>query len=212
MLAAIYQIPLPFSLTVRYNAAPTQQLAVLRREDAEAPRGVAHLRWGLVPSWARPGKLPTLINARSETAAEKPSFKRALGRRRCLVFADGFYEWLREGKDRRPFVARRRDRAPVVFGGIWERWSRGPEPLESFAILTTTANETLSAIHHRMPVVIAPEDQALWLDPETTDPSRLSPILQPSPATDWELTEVVPRVNNVRNQGPGLLEPAGRDA
>ncbi len=206
VLAAIYQITLPFTLSVRYNAAPTQQLAVLRRVDADAPREVAHLRWGLVPGWARPPKLPTLINARSETAAEKASFRRALRQRRCLVFADGFYEWLREGRSRRPFVARRRDRAPVVFAGIWERWTRGEEPIESFAILTATANDTLSAVHGRMPVVIPPEQQALWLDPTLTEVEAIAPLLVPSPAEDWELTEVVPLVNNVRNQGPGLLE------
>ncbi len=207
VLAAIYQIQVPFSLTLRYNAAPTQELAVIRRVDADAPREVAHLRWGLVPSWARPDKLPTLINARSETAAEKPSFERSLARRRCLVLTDGWYEWLRQDKVKRPFVFRRRDRAPFVYAGIWERWRRGDEPLESFAILTTEANEAMAEVHHRMPVVIDPADQDLWLDPSITDPERVAHLLRPSEPALWEATEVVPLVNKVHNQGPGLLEP-----
>ncbi len=212
VLAAIYQIPLPFSLMLRYNAAPTQELAVIRRVDPDAPREVAHLRWGLVPSWAKPGKLPTLINARSETAAEKPSFKRALARRRCLVLTDGWYEWLREDKVKRPFVFRRRDRAPFVYAGIWERWSRGDAPVESFSILTTQANATMEKVHHRMPVVVDAAHQDLWLDPEMTDVSQLMSLLGPSAAEDWEATEVVPKVNKVHNQGPELLEPVGDPA
>ena len=100
----------------------------------------------------------------------------------------------------------------MVFAGIWERWTRGEEPLESFAILTTTANETLSAVHPRMPVVVPPEQQELWLDPAVTEVDAIAPLLVPSPAEDWDLTEVVPLVNNVRNQGPVLLEPVGPGA
>lgn len=207
VLAAIYQIPLPVSLTVRYNAAPTQALPVIRRVDPDAPREIAHLRWGLVPSWARPDKLPTLINARSETAAEKPSFRQALSRRRCLVLTDGWYEWLRQDKVKRPFLFRRTDRSPFVFAGLWERWTRGDAPVESFTILTTHANEAMAGVHHRMPVVIAPADQALWLDPAVTDPAAVLPLLVPSAAQDWDAVEVVPLVNKVSNQGPGLLEP-----
>jgi putative SOS response-associated peptidase YedK len=209
VLAAIYQIQLSFSLRVRYNAAPTQELAVIRRVDGDAPREVAHLRWGLVPSWARPGKLPTLINARSETAAEKPSFKRALARRRCLVLSDGWYEWLRDGKSRRPFLFRRKDRAPFVYAGIWERWTRGDAPLMSFSILTTQANPAMEKVHHRMPVVVHPSDHDLWLDPDVMDLDRLQSMLAASPASDWDTIEVVPLVNNVNNQGPELLEPVG---
>lgn len=212
VLAAIYRIPTPFSLMLRYNAAPTQGLALVRRLDADAPRQVAHLRWGLVPSWAKPERLPTLINARAETAAEKPSFKRALSRRRCLVLSDGWYEWLREDKVKRPFIFRRRDRAPFVYAGIWERWTRGETPIESFSILTTDANAAMEKVHHRMPVVVSPGDQDLWLDPAVTDPDRVRHLLVPSPAEDWESTEVVPRVNKVQHQGPELLEPVADPA
>ncbi len=131
VLAAIYQVPLPFSLALRYNAAPTQRLAVIRRMACEAPREIAHLRWGLIPAWVKAEQPVTLmINARSETAAKKPSFRRPLARTRCLVPTDGWYEWLRDGEKKRPFLFRRRDRAPFVFAGIWERWLAGPEPVD----------------------------------------------------------------------------------
>ncbi len=212
VLAAIYAIPLSFSLTPRYNAAPTQALPVIRQLTRGTPREIAHLRWGLVPSWTRGGKLPTHINARCETALEKPSFKTALSRRRCLVLTDGWYEWLREGPKKRPFLFRRKDRAPFVYAGLWERWCRGGEVLESFAILTTKANGAMEKVHHRMPVVVEPSDQATWLDPTVHDVAQVRHVLAPSLASDWEAMEVVPRVNKVQNQGPELLEPMGDSA
>lgn len=196
------------NLRPRYNLAPTQDAAVIR--DAGRGREIALLRWGLVPSWAKDASgAAKLINARSETAADKPSFRSAFAQRRCLVPVDGFYEWQAAGEGRRkqPFVIRRPDHAPFALAGLWERW-QGPEGvLETFTVLTTAANRTLSALHERMPVVLAPGDWSLWLDP-AAPPPVVTDLLRPAPDDALAMSPVSQRVGVVANDDPALLEPA----
>ena len=190
----------------RYNVAPTQPvLAVVN--DGER-RGEL-MRWGLVPSWAKDIKIGArMINAVSETAAAKPAFRSAFRRRRCLVLADGFFEWRREGKQRLPMYFTRKSGEPMAFAGLWETWhSLGGELVRSCSILTTAANELMEPIHHRMPVILSAETEPLWLDPLTETPDVLEPLLLPAPPELLEIREVSPTVNNVRNDGPDCIAP-----
>jgi len=207
-LRAIFGFTGAPNLRPRYNLAPTQEAAVVR--DRGQGREIALLRWGLVPSWAKDTSgAARLINARSETAADKPSFRTALRRHRCLVPVDGFYEWQAAGAGRRkqPFVIRRPDHTPFALAGLWERW-HGPEgeALETLAVLTTTANRTLSSLHERMPVVLAPERWPLWLDGGAPLPA-VTDLLRPAPDDALEMRPVSPRVGSVANDDPGLMEP-----
>ncbi len=194
----------------RYNVAPTQRAPIVR-VGADGRRQVALLRWGLVPSWAKDVKIgATLINARSETIAEKPAFRAALRRRRCLVPATGFYEWRpnAEGKGKQPLNILRKDGAPFAMAGLFEAW-RSPDgaSLETFTILTTAPNAVVAAIHDRMPVILAPEHAALWLDPEIQSTELLSGLFVPAPADDWTSYLVSSRVGTVSNDDAELLEP-----
>lgn len=172
-------------LAPRYNIAPTQEVPVVRQSAESGQRQLAMLYWGLVPSWAKDIKAAAkMINARCETAAEKPAFRMAFGRRRCLILADGFYEWKKEGKRRIPHLFELPGSQPFAFAGLWESW-RGPDrssvtSLESCTILTTTANEVCSPLHDRMPVIVDPADYEIWLDPKVTDANRISEIIQSS--------------------------------
>ncbi len=195
----------------RYNIAPTQQvLAVvnhgIRQGDGGVRRGEM-MRWGLVPSWAKDIKVGSrMINAVSETAATKPAFRSAFRRRRCLVLADGFYEWRREGKQRVPMYFFHESGEPMAFAGLWESWqSPEGEWVRSCAILTTTANEFMAQVHHRMPVILSAETEPLWLDPLTETPATLEPLLLPAPPELLDVREVSPTVNNVRNDNPGCI-------
>jgi putative SOS response-associated peptidase YedK len=149
----------------RYNVAPTQLVPAVRQEDGK--RRLAMLRWGLIPSWAKDAKIGyRLINARSDTVATKPSFRSAFKRRRCLVAADGFYEWKRDGKVKQPFFIHRRDEEPFAFAGLWEGWEN-PEDgkeVQSCSLITTEANELMAPIHDRMPVILAESAYDRWLD------------------------------------------------
>jgi putative SOS response-associated peptidase YedK len=195
----------------RFNIAPTQTVAAVRRSEPAGKRELALFYWGLIPSWAKDSKIASsLINARSETLAEKPAFRTALARRRCLVLADGFYEWKKEGKQKLPYYFQLADEKPFAFAGLWDRW-RGPEvdgdePLESCTIVTTAANELCQPFHDRMPVILDPADYDLWLDPSITDSQCVLPLLAPYPASQMQTRLVNPRVNNVRNDDPGVLE------
>lgn len=196
------------NLRPRYNLAPTQDAAVVR--DAGRGREIALLRWGLVPAWAKDaGGGAKLINARSETAADKPSFRSALRQRRCLVPVDGFYEWQAAGDGRRkqPFVIRRPDHAPFALAGLWERWQGPDGVLETFAVLTTAANRTLSALHDRMPVVLAPDSWSVWLDPAAPVPV-VTGLLRPAPGDALVMRPVSQRVGVVANDDPSLMDPA----
>jgi putative SOS response-associated peptidase YedK len=193
-------------LSPRYNIAPSQPVAVIANND---PRRIVFFRWGLVPSWAQDPSIGSrLINARAETLAQKLAFRAAYRSRRCLVLADGFYEWRKEGGRKQPFYVRLRSGKPFAFAGLWESW-RSPqdETLLSCAIITTDANELLSPIHDRMPVILDPAAYDLWLDPAARSPIDLQKWLRPYPAAEMVAYAVSPRVNNPDNEGPENLKP-----
>jgi putative SOS response-associated peptidase YedK len=197
----------------RYNAAPTQKLPVVRNADAGAGRESAIMRWGLVPSWSQDGKMKSaLINARSETVAQKPAFRDAFRRRRCLVPADGFFEWKHSGRDRNPWLFEPVDGGPIAFAGLWETWTGGEgEALESFTILTTTPNELLADFHNRMPVILSAAARDAWLADDAGE-EDLKSLLVPVSATALRARPVNPRLNSVANDDPACIEPppAGR--
>jgi len=196
--------------TPRFNVAPTQPVAVVRcsPEEAEPRRELAWLRWGLIPSWAKDAAIGNrLINARSETAAEKPAYRAAFRRRRCLVVADGFYEWQRTGRAKQPHFIHLRDDRPFAFAGLWETWE-GPEegPIESCTLLTTEPNELIEPIHNRMPVILATEDYERWLDPAVQQPNELVPLLRPYPADQMAAYPVSTYVNSPSRDDPRCIE------
>lgn len=196
----------PLNLAPRWNIAPTTPCLVIR-SDEQARRRFATLRWGLVPSWARDmSGASRMINARGETVAEKPAYREALRKRRCLVPADGFYEWPEQGEDRRPVVFRMSDSQPMAFAGLWESW-RGPDaaPVETFTIVNTEARGAMRSYHHRVPLVLGAAEQYAWLDP-LVDPMK---IVGAAPFEDFVATRVSAHVNSVRNDDPGCVEPAG---
>ena len=193
------------SVKPRYNIAPTQEiLAVNETGDG---REMRFFKWGLVPAWARDASMGArLINARSETVADKPAFRQAFRQRRCIIPADGFYEWQRTGGRKQPFFFRMRDERPFGFAGLWERWEgEGGEVIDSCAILTTEANEVLRPVHDRMPVILHPEDYKLWLvDDERKAELRLD-LLRPFPAEEMLGYPVSTLVNSPRSQGTDLV-------
>jgi len=195
----------------RFNAAPTQTMPVIRL-NAAGKRELAALRWGLVPSWSKdPAMGAKLINARAETVAEKPAFRSAFKLRRCLVPADGFYEWRKlPGGGKQPYRITMADGAPFAFAGLWERWSKGPEPLETFTIITTTANSLVAPIHDRMPVIIDAADHDAWL--EARDTAIPMALLRPYPAERMTAYPVSTRVNSPRNDDASVIERATADA
>jgi putative SOS response-associated peptidase YedK len=182
----------------RYNIAPTQDILAIRATNGQ--RQAAMLRWGLVPSWAKDFKGgPPLINARADSLAAKPAFRTAYKRRRCLVPADGFYEWKKaEGAKKQPFYIHRPDNQPFAFAGLWERWDGGPV-IDSCTIITTDANNTMSGLHDRMPVILAPNDYALWLDAGVEEPGALQHLLAPCNEDELIAEPVSTHVNRVSN-------------
>ncbi len=193
----------------RYNIAPTQEvLTVLRLRDTPE-RQSRLLRWGLIPMWAEgPAVGSRMINARAETVATKPAFRRAFRERRCLILADGFYEWQRQDGRKQPFYIRLHDGRPFAFAGLWERWvPLDGQPLDSSTIITTKSNDLVGRIHQRMPVILAPEDYDLWLDPSLHEPERLQPLLRPHPAEEMVAYPVSTRVNNPANDTPDCIVP-----
>lgn len=192
----------------RFNIAPTQTVWAVRYEDGEA-RPV-ELRWGLIPSWAKDPSIGNrMINARAETLLEKPAFRHAFARRRCLVLADGFYEWQGRGKGpKQPFWFRRADGGLITFAGLWEQWaSPDGEPVETCTIITTRCNATLRPLHDRMPAIIAPADRPVWLD--CSNPvSDVASMLEPAPDDLLVAIPVSAAVNSPTNDGPALIEEA----
>jgi putative SOS response-associated peptidase YedK len=211
-VAGLFDLPDVPDLAPRYNVAPTQQVPTVRASLDRPGRELSMMRWGLVPSWAADVSIGNrLINARGETVAEKPTFRSAFKRRRCLVPADGFYEWKATigKKTKQPYHFTMKDGRPFAFAGLWESWQRdGEDEIESFTIVTTAANELLAEYHDRMPVILHPDDYDLWLDPKVTDRDRLEPLLAPYPPDDMAATAVNTLVNNPRNDSPECLEPA----
>jgi putative SOS response-associated peptidase YedK len=193
----LFEMP-PF--TPRFNIAPTQPVAVVRYapEQAEPQRELVWLRWGLIPSWAKDAAIGNrLINARAETVAQKPAYRAAFRYRRCLVVADGFYEWQRTDGRKQPYFIRMRDDRPFAFAGLWESW-QGTEdsPIESCAILTTEPNDLMEPIHTRMPVILAADDYRRWLDPAVRQPQPLEPLLRPFPGDEMVAYPVSTYVNS----------------
>lgn len=195
-------------LVARYNIAPTQGVAVIRA-SAEGRR-LDMLRWGLIPAWVKePRQAPTLVNARSDTLLEKPSFRGAFRSRRCLIPADGFYEWKTIGGRKQPMYFSMKDGGVFALAGLWERWE-GPDGriIESCTTLTTEPNALVTTVHDRMPVIVPPEAFDLWLDPRLTDPQRLMGLLGPYPAERMQGHPVSPKVNAATAEGPDLVLPA----
>lgn len=207
---SLFEVP-PFA--PRFNIAPTQPVAVVRLspDQQEPERELVWLRWGLVPSWAKdPAIGDRMINARAETVAEKPAYRGAFRRRRCLVAADGFYEWQRTGGRKQPYFVHLRDDRPFAFAGLWDRWEgEDYTSIESCTLLTTEPNELMQPIHNRMPVVLTPEGSVRWLDPAVQKPEMLSPLLRPFPAELMEAYPVSTYVNNPIHEDPRCIERVG---
>ncbi len=193
-----------FSLAPRYNVAPSQRVPIIRERDGR--REAALLRWGLIPSWAKDAAISyKTINARAETIATVPFFRAAFKARRCIIPASGFYEWQKTGTRKQPYLIEAEDESPLSFAGLWERWDHGPEPLETFTIITTTPNELLAPIHDRMPVILDPADFDAWLTP---GPSPIAQaILRPYPAERLRAFPISTRVNSTKNDDPAIIEP-----
>jgi putative SOS response-associated peptidase YedK len=203
----LFQYPELPNFPPRYNVAPTQPVPIVRLHEGR--RQFALVRWGLIPSWVKDPKTFSLVlQARSDSVLDKPSFKNAMKRRRCLIPADGFYEWNED--TRRPYVVRPTQGGPVAFAGLWESWM-GPngEEMETAAVITTDANKTLHPIHYRMPAVILPEAFDLWLDCLNVDANTAAALLGPAPEDLFEAYEISTAVNRVANDHPGLLKPVG---
>jgi len=190
----------------RYNIAPTQTVIVV---SDDGTRSLTEMRWGLIPAWAKDPTIGNrMINARAETVATKPAFRVALRKRRCLIPADGFYEWQQVSRRKQPVYIVLKSREPFSFAGLWEIWiSPDGEEVQSCTIITTEANELLKPVHDRMPVILTREAEAVWLDPLIQDPERLLPLLMPYPAEEMEAYPVSTKVNSPANEGPACIVP-----
>lgn len=189
-----------FDYTPRYNAAPGQWIPAIVEHGGQ--RRIGQLRWGLVPSWAKDEKIGySMLNAKAETLADKPSFRTAYARRRCLIPADGFYEWRREPDGRKqPLRFVRKDRGLFAMAGLYETWiAPDGKRLGTCTVVTTTPNSLVEPVHDRMPVILEPKNEAVWLDKGLLDPAFLQPLLTPYPASEMEAYPVSPDVGNVRN-------------
>ena len=194
----------------RYNIAPSQPVGIIRQDPSTPERHFSLARWGLIPSWASDASIGfKTINARSETVANKPAFRDAFTSRRCLLPADGFFEWSRRGREKQPFHFGMQDDSLFAFAGLWDRW-RDPEGavIESCSILTTNANSLLADIHDRMPVILRQENYDLWLDPGFKDVKALAEVLVPFDAAQMRRFPVSTRINSVTNDDPECVVPS----
>lgn len=204
-LQRTFGFPVPPGYRARYNVAPSQDQLVVRGGGENA--GFSLLRWGLVPFWAdSPAIGNKMINARGETVASKPAFRAAFAKRRCLVVVDGYYEWQASPEGKRPHRICLRNGGAFTLAGLWERWDRRPLPLESCAIITTTAGGVMTAIHDRMPVVIPPEARAAWLSADTSA-ADLTALLKGDQGEDFRAYEVSTLVNSPANDLPDCIDP-----
>jgi putative SOS response-associated peptidase YedK len=207
-LAVQFNLPEIPDLKPRYNIAPTQPVAAVRVAADGANREMVMLHWGLVPFWAKdPAIGSRMINARSETVAEKPAFRAAFRRRRCLVVADGFYEWQKQNGGKQPYYIRMRAAQPFAFAGLWEHWEGDTDSIESCTLLTTEPNELVRPLHNRMPVIVRPDDYALWLDPDVQALERLQSLLGPYSSDEMDAYPVSRWVNRPHNDDPQCIEP-----
>ncbi len=196
----------PANIQARYNIAPTQPVAVITNQNHKA---LDFFTWGLIPSWSKDTSIGSkLINARSETAHEKPSFRAAFKRRRCLIPADGFYEWTKRDNKKVPMYVHLKDRKPFAFAGLWEIWqSKDGDEIRSCTILTTEPNDLIKPLHHRMAVILPEQDYDLWLSPDELPADALQPLLQAYPSEEMAVYEVSTQVNSPANDSPALIEP-----
>ena len=204
--AALFGVESSIAVVPRYNIAPTQFIAGIRRDEDQQTELVM-LRWGLIPFWAKDPSIGNrMINARAETVAEKPSFRNAYKKRRCLILADGFYEWRKESDQKTPYLISLANASPFAFAGLWEQWTskESDESIQSTAIITTEANDFMAQIHHRMPVVLQPDNAGRWLD---GDVGLLQEVRDDSP--EFRAWPVSRNVNNARNENETLVESAG---
>lgn len=212
IIAQVFQLgPAAFDVIPNYNVAPGQDVAMVVHDGTQ--NRLRSCRWGFVPSWSKELKTGyKMINARAETVAEKPSFKKAFVNQRCLIVADGFYEWRAsgQGKGKEPVYVRLRSREPFGFAGLYSVWhSPEGEDICTCTIIVTAANDLLRPVHDRMPVIMPKTDHAAWLDPGQQDPARLQQLLTPRSDAELELYDVSPKVNSARNNSPDLIRPLG---
>ena len=203
-----FHLPETIELSSRYNIAPSQAIAVVRYLQGKKNRQLDSLRWGLIPHWAKDMKIGyRMINARSETLAQKPSFRAAFKKRRCLIVADGFYEWKHAGRIKEPFYIQLENGTVFGFAGLWESW-KSPDGniVESCTVITTSANELIRKIHDRMPVILLPEDYDTWLQ-DSTPELRLQQLLAPYPAEEMEMYRVSSEVSSPKNDTPACIRP-----
>lgn len=193
-------------VTPNYNIAPLQPVLAVIRHDGNR---LGRLHWGLVPSWAKDRTVAAkLINARAEMLADKPSFRTAFKRRRCLIVADGFYEWKADGPHKQPWYFTLSTEGPFAFAGLWDTWKgEGDAAYYSCTIITIAADESIQPIHHRMPVILTPESHAQWMDPHNQEGARLNAILNEGRVRDLKRFPVSKRVNAIRNNDPACIEP-----
>ena len=209
VLAQQFKITDPPLFTPRYNIAPSQPIAAIRIDPDSATRTLVMLRWGLIPSWAKDPKIGfQCINAKAETVAEKPSFRSAFKKRRCLIVATGFYEWQAQGRTKQPMWIGLRSKCPFAFAGLWEQWRPAEgELLETCTIITTEPNDLMAPIHNRMPVILAPVSYDQWLDPTFQHIEPLKALLRPYPSEELTVYPVSTLVNNPRHDAPQCLDP-----
>jgi len=210
VLGRLFELEPLTELTPRYNIRPTQMVPIVR-VNADGAREWAATRWGMIPSWAKDTKIGSrMINARAETAADKPSFRSAFKHRRCLLPTDGFFEWVKAPGGKQPHHIRFTDRRAFAFAGLWERWTPPDgDPIESCTILTTRPNELIVDLHDRMPVIMAPERFTDWIGGGPLSPDAAEAILLPYPADGMEAVPVSTLVNSPRNDDPRCLDPVG---
>lgn len=201
--------PDDYKWSPRFNIAPTQEVPVVRQHAKDPLRFLSNMRWGLVPYWASDLSIGArMINARSEEAASKPAFRESLKKKRCIVPADGFYEWQKIGRQKQPFCIQMSDDSVFAFAGIWDCWKDGSgKAVETFSILTTTPNAVTADVHDRMPVILPSDDYELWLDPGFGDLTAISEMLRPYDAGRMKKFAVSDRINNVANDDAASAEP-----
>lgn len=206
-IAEVFGLPEEPAWTPRYNIAPTQPVATIAHFGPQADRQFRLLRWGLIPSWAKDGAIGNkLINARAESVAEKPSFRSAFQQRRCLMLADGFYEWQKTtSKQKQPYYFQLADHQPFAFAGLWEHWQGPDGPIASCTLITTQANELMEAVHDRMPVILPPTAYAEWLDPDTPA-DALQALLRPYQSDAMKSYPVSTLVNSPSNDLPAVIQ------
>lgn len=212
VIAETFGLSEPPHLQPHFNIAPSQSVAVVRQQPETHQRELALLHWGLIPFWTDDPSIGNrMANARSETAAKKPSFRRAFRLRRCLVVADGFYEWQKTDGKKQPYYVRLQNDRPFGMAGLWERWDKQGEPIESCTILTTDANELMMPIHERMPVIIPPDQFDLWLDPTVHDEKKLSGMLRPFDSKAMTAYPISTLVNSPKNDVAACIEPLNQN-